>query len=241
MQDRCAIAVMAKAPMAGRSKTRLVPPLAPEEAARLSGAFLSDITANIALAAHDAPIDGWIAYAPAGAESGLIPWAAPGTQFVLADGAGDMPRSVQGLGRCLVHAARSLFALGYSAVCLVNSDSPTLPTTILTQAASLLVREPERVVLGPAEDGGYYLIGMGASYPTLFADITWSSPSVADETRARAKEVGLTLTEFALWYDVDDLTSLRRLTAEVAARSDASERRFLAPATRACLKDLGLA
>lgn len=241
MQNRCAIAVMAKAPIAGRSKTRLVPPLSPEQAAALSGAFLADMTANITRAAREAPIDGWIAYAPSGAEPRLLPWAAPGTRFVLADGTGDMPPLVQGLGRCLVHAARSLFALGYTAVCLVNSDSPTLPTAILIRAASQLLREPTQVVLGPAEDGGYYLIGMGTPHDRLFADITWSSASVAHETRARAKEIGLTLTEFAPWYDVDDPASLHRLAAAIGARSAGMEPPFLAPATLACLKDFGLA
>ena len=239
MQKQCAIAVMAKAPIAGRSKTRLVPPLSPEQAARLSGAFLSDITANIALAARDAPIDGWIAYAPSGAEPMLVPWAGPGTRLVLADGNDDMPASIQELGRCLLHAARSLFKLGYTAVCLVNSDSPTLPTTILTQAAALLLQDPEHVVLGPAEDGGYYLIGMGAPHSMLFADITWSSASVAEETRVRTKEIGLMMTELAPWYDVDDPTSLHRLAAEIGAYPNGSE--FLAPITRSCLRDFGLA
>lgn len=232
---------MAKAPIAGRSKTRLVPPLTPEEAARLSGAFLSDITANIALAGREAPIDGWIAYAPSGAEQALVRWAAPGTQLVLADGNDDIPLSVQGLGRCLVHASRSLFALGYTAVCLVNSDSPTLPTTILAQAASQLLQTPEHVVLGPAEDGGYYLIGMGAPHLRLFGNITWSSASVADETRARAREIGLTLIESSPWYDVDNQDSLRRLARQLGALTTGSDACFGAPATRSCLKHLGLA
>src|SRR4051794_25851085 len=126
--ERCAIAVMAKAPRAGKVKTRLMPPLSADEAAGLSGCFLRDVTANIALAARSAPIDGFIAYAPAGDQGLFGPVVEPGTGFVLADGAPAMPPGVVGFGRCLLHAAQGLFARGYRAVCLLNSDSPTLPT-----------------------------------------------------------------------------------------------------------------
>ena len=240
MQNRCAIAVMAKAPIPGRSKTRLVPPLRFDQAAALSGAFLSDITANIMLAAEQQPIDAWIAYAPAGTEPGITPWSAPGTRLLLADGDLPMPPEVRGLGRSLVHAATTLFAHGYAAVCLVNSDSPTLPTAILRRAASLLLQDPRRVMLGPAEDGGYYLIGMAEPYPGLFARISWSSPEVADQTRARAAALQLTLTEFTPWFDVDDAASLHRLTAEITAPPPGLDRPFAAPATASCLRDLGL-
>src|SRR5689334_4729751 len=160
LRDTCAIGVMAKAPQPGRSKTRLCPPLRPDQAAELSAAFLRDITENIALASRAAPIRGWIAYAPAGSESHFAGHVADGTDMVLADGSPPMPADVQGFGRCLLHAARSLFAAGFAAVCLVNSDSPTLPTALLVQAARLLLAPGERIVLGPAEDGGYYLLGM---------------------------------------------------------------------------------
>ena len=90
----CAIGVMAKAPRPGFSKTRLCPPLRPDQAARLSAAFLRDITENIALAARDAPIAGYIAYAPAGAEASFEGHLAPGTRLLLADGSPPMPPGV---------------------------------------------------------------------------------------------------------------------------------------------------
>ena len=102
---------------------------------------------------------GYIAYAPAGMEQLFDGILADGTRRVLADGAGHMPAGVEGFGRCLLHATRALFALGHSAVCVLNSDSPTLPTACLVQAARDLPAGVDRVVLGPAEDGGYYLIG----------------------------------------------------------------------------------
>lgn len=103
MQNWRAMAVMARAQIAGRSKTRLRPPLSPDQAAALSRAFLSDITADVAVAAYNAQIDGWIAYAPSGAEAGLASWAALGTRLVLADRHDNIPQSVQGLGCCPDH------------------------------------------------------------------------------------------------------------------------------------------
>ncbi len=238
MRDRCAIAVMAKAPVAGGSKTRLVPPMTSAQAAALSGAFLADIAANIAAAAHLAPVDGWVAFAPAGGEAALAPHVCPETSFVLADGGLGIAPGVTGLGRCLLHAARALLGQGYGAVCLVNSDSPTLPTTILSRAASILMTDPDQVVLGPAEDGGYYLIGMTAPHAALFRDIAWSTGVVAAETRARAAAAGLRLVEFEPWYDVDDPASLDRLAAALARRSD--PRAYAAPTTAGLLAKLGL-
>src|SRR5271156_6340721 len=128
---RCAIAVMAKAPSPGRVKTRLVPPLSPDGATAWSGCFLQDVTENIPQAAyaepiHALPIDGYVAFAPAGGEALLRPVIAPGTRLILADGSPPVPARVERFGRSLLHAARGLFELGYGAVGLLNSDSPTL-------------------------------------------------------------------------------------------------------------------
>ncbi len=99
---------------------------------------------------------------------------------------------------------RRLFATGFGAACLVNSDSPTLPTALLIQAARALLAPGERVVLGPAEDGGYYLLGMKQPHAHLFADIAWSTSSVAAATHARAVALGLDVVTLPAWYDVDD-------------------------------------
>ncbi len=233
----CAIAVMAKAPRPGRVKTRLSPPLQPEEAAQMSAAFLRDITENIRLAAGQASIRGCVAYAPAGQEALFDGLLAPGTDLVLADGAIEAPPDVQGFGLSLLHAARALFAQGHQAVCLLNSDSPTLPTSLLVQAAAALVRPGDRVVLGAAEDGGYYVIGLKAPHARLFGDIAWSTGEVAAQTRARAAELRLELVELAPWYDVDDRAALLRL---LEARSDLGLMPYAAPATTACAARFGL-
>ena len=161
----CAIGVMAKAPQPGLAKTRLCPPLRHAEAAELSAAFLRDITENIALAARSVPIHGCVAYAPAGDEAAFAGHLAEGTGLVLADGSPPMPPDVHGLGRCLLHAAQVLFAAGFGAVCLVNADSPTLPTACLIRAARALLVPGDRIVLGATDDGGYYLLGMRATPP----------------------------------------------------------------------------
>ena len=118
---------------------------------------------------------------------------------------------VRGFGRCLLQAARSLFDRGHDAVCLLNSDSPTLPTSLLSRAARALAEAGDRVVLGPADDGGYYLIGMKAPHVHLFEDIDWSTSRVAEQTRQRARALGLSVVELDTWYDVDDAAALTRL------------------------------
>jgi rSAM/selenodomain-associated transferase 1 len=223
----CAIAVMAKAPQPGRSKTRLVPPLTPEQAAALSAAFLRDITENISAAGDK--IHGCIAYAPAGLESLFDGHLAPGTGLILADGSPDMPAGIEGFGRCLYHAIASLLAENFCSAVVLNSDSPTLPTSYLTRTAALLAQPGDRAVLGPADDGGYFLLGVKAPHAHLFTDIAWSTETVAAQTRARAQDIGLDLIELPMWYDVDDASSLHRLIDDLATGAHA-------PATAACLE-----
>lgn len=233
----CAIAVMAKAPRAGKVKTRLAPPLTAEGAQRMSAAFLRDITDNIALAAEQTPISGWVAYAPQGLEGHFDGLLAPGTQLVLADGDTDAPDSVTGFGRCLLQTVQALLARGFGSACVLNADSPTLPTAVLVRLARLLAEPGERVVLGAAEDGGYYVLGMQRPHAHLFADIAWSTDRVAAQTRSRAADIGLDVVELPTWYDVDDRAALRRLLAGEPARADGLVP-YAAPATAACVREL---
>lgn len=234
----CAIAVMAKAPRPGASKTRLCPPLTQDEAASLSGAFHRDMFGNIAEAAREAPIAGYAAYAPAGTEAAIRALMPAGMGLVLADGSPPMPEGTQALGRALLHAIQGLFALGHPAVCLLNSDSPNLPTGYLVRAARLLLEAADRVVLGPAEDGGYYLIGMRRVHARLFADIAWSTDRVAETTRARARELGLETVELPMWYDVDDAPSLCRVRRDIETGLSGS---YPAPSTARTLTGFGAA
>jgi uncharacterized protein len=230
--ETVAIGVMTKAPEAGRSKTRLCPPLLPDQAAALSAAFLRDTTDSIAGAARQAPIVAYAAYAPLGSEVLLGQHIAAGTGLLLADGRPPMPWGVQGFGRCLHHAIQGMLARGHSAACVLSADSPTLPTHLLVRAAQLLLAPGERAVRGPAEDGGYYQLGLKAAHPAMFADIAWGTASVADETRNRARSLGLPLIELETWYDVDRVGSLRRLLGETSG--------YAAPQTNAAIDRLGL-
>lgn len=237
--DSCAIAVMAKAPRPGFSKTRLVPPLTPDQAAAMSAAFLRDTTENIVLAARAVPVRGFVAYAPAGLEALFDGHLADGMTLLLADGSGGMWPDVEGFGCCLLHAIRSMLDAGHAAACVLNSDGPTLPTAHLVRAAELLALPGDRAVLGPADDGGYYLLGLKAAHARLFADIAWSTADVAAQTRARAASIGLPVVDLPAWYDIDDGAALARLLAsgdEAAAHDEA----YPAPATRACIERLGL-
>lgn len=239
----CAIAVMAKAPQPGKVKTRLVPPLTPEEAMHLGTSFLRDVTENIQLAARTSPIQGFVAYAPAGAEASFSGSVASGTSFVLADGSPEMPPRVEGFGRSLLHAARGLFAKGYHAACLLNSDSPTLPTAFLCEAAEALSAPGERIVLGPADDGGYYALGMNAPHAHLFEDVRWSTEHVSMETVARAKALGLDIVMLPSWYDVDDRSGLGRLLRDLSgdsSRLSGGHTPYSARATAEVISRIGL-
>jgi len=233
------IAVMAKVPCAGRSKTRLVPMLSPGEAAAMSGAFLRDITGNLARVAMDGAVVPYVAYAPAGAAEAVREYLAPGTGLLLADGSGDAPAGVQGFGRCLLDAIRAMLDQGHDAACVLNADSPTLPPRLLHEAAACLTGPGDGAVMGPAEDGGYYLLGMRRAHAGLLANIDWSTDQVAAQTRARAAAMGLSLTELPVWYDVDEPSELERLIGELAG--GACGERYHAPHTAACVARLGLA
>lgn len=230
----CGIAVMAKAPRPGHSKTRLCPPLHPAQAAGLSAAFLRDTTENLRAAAESIAIARYAAYAPLGTETGLAPHLAAATPLILADGSGAMVPGVEGFGRCLLDAIRGTFAHGHASACVLSSDTPNLPTAYLVSAATLLAHgDDRRAVLGGCADGGYYLLGMNAPHAGLFADIAWSTETVAEATRARARYLGLDLIELPPWYDIDDAAALDQLLRD--------ERGSAAPFTRRALATLDVA
>jgi uncharacterized protein len=207
--NSCGIAVMAKASAPGHAKTRLVPPLTPAQAADCNTAFLQDVAANILAAAVETPIRGYMAYAPAGPNARgffarTLPPAIAHFECVHAD-----------LGACLISAIEVLFAHGHRSAVVLNSDSPTLPTSLLVETARLLMPPGDRAVLGPSIDGGYYLLGLKAAHRRLFEDIAWSTERVAKQTQERAAEVGLPVHVLPAWYDVDDVESLATLQAEL--------------------------
>jgi uncharacterized protein len=203
----CAIAVMAKASIPGRAKTRLSPPLASADAAALNTSFLRDIAANLMAASAFANITGCMAYAPAG--------SAEFFRTILPQPIELLETVAPSFGECLFHAATTLLDQGHDAVCLLNSDSPTLPTAYLTAAATALAPPGDRIVLGPSTDGGYYMLGMKRPHRRLFEDIDWSTERVTAQTLARARELGLPVHQLPAWYDIDDIDALRLLVGEL--------------------------
>lgn len=208
----CATVIVGKASLPGRCKTRLMPALTADEAALCNTAFLQDIATNIAVASQQVPIHGYVTCHPDGSELFF--------RSILPSGFELIHPPVPGLQSALEFCARSLLETGYGAVCLVNSDSPNLPTRQLILAAQALRDAPDRVVIGPSDDGGYYLIGMNHWHAHLFTEISWSTAHVTGQTRQRAAEINLEVVMLESWYDVDDAAALQRLATDLLDTGD---------------------
>jgi uncharacterized protein len=225
----CALAVMTKAPQAGRVKTRLTPPLEPTEAASLNICFLRDTTAAISRATK-ANAKGVAVYTPVGAEAAYANILPP--DFIL------VPQRGDAFGERLELAVQDLPQLGFDSVCLIDSDSPTVPAAAFAQAVELLARPEDILVLGPSDDGGYYLIGLKKVYHALFEEIDWSTEHVLEQTIAAARAINLPVRLLPTWYDVDDRETLARLCQELFGSNGRDNSGFEAPATRGFLSDL---
>ncbi len=203
----CALSVMTKAPRAGKVKTRLTPPLSAEEAAALNICFLRDTTAAISATASEGHARGIGVYTPVGEEgayNGILP-----AHFELVAQRGEA------FGERLTAAAEDLLRIGFHSLCLIDSDSPTVPQRAYSQAVKFLSQPGDRVVLGPSDDGGYYLIGLKKVHRRLFENIDWSTERVFQQTLERAAEVSVAVELLPKWYDVDDRTTLQRLGREL--------------------------
>jgi glycosyltransferase A (GT-A) superfamily protein (DUF2064 family) len=117
-----------------------------------------------------------------------------------------------------------LFAREYTGVLLTGSDLPTLPAEVFQQALALLNSPETDVVLGPSEDGGYYLIGLRTLYPAVFDDMIWSTPQVFADTVHRAERLGLSVAVLPRWYDIDTPADLIRLRDTVTQHPTGSLR-----------------
>ena|ERR1044071_3066023 len=203
----CALAVMTKAPQAGQVKTRLVPPLTANEAAELNKCFLLDTAAAISNTTTNCEACGVAVYTPIGAESAYDELLQTGFRL--------LPQRGTGFGDRLHYATDDLFKSGFASVCLIDSDSPTVPASSFSQAVCKLADPGDRVVLGPCDDGGYYLIGLKKRHRELFTRIDWSTEHVFKQTMDRAINLGLDVSLLPAGYDVDDADSLGRLCDEL--------------------------
>ncbi|MGH7354245.1 MAG: TIGR04282 family arsenosugar biosynthesis glycosyltransferase [Candidatus Rokuibacteriota bacterium] len=213
-----AVAIMAKAPRPGEVKTRLCPPLSPAQAADLGRAFLLDKIAQVRALPGVTPA---IAFTPED-ERALFARLAPGFTLV--------PQRGDDLGARLHSTLDELLRHGHAAALAIDSDTPTLPSELLEEAVRVSGSRDVDVVLGPTEDGGYYLVGIRAAHRELFDAIPWSTAAVLATTLARARAAGLRTVCLPAWFDVDTPADLERLRAELDATPEGARetRRLLA-------------
>jgi rSAM/selenodomain-associated transferase 1 len=215
------VVIMTKAPRPGHVKTRLCPPLLATEAASLHEAFLRDTIDRVRALGQ---LDVAVAYTP------------PEDRDLVATACGDialLPQSDGDLGARLATVFQAFLARDSRHVIVIGADIPTLPGAFVRRATVLLNRPGVDVVLGPAHDGGYYLVGMKRFHPTLFHEIPWSTERVYTVTMERAAEAGLRVASLPPWYDVDTPSDLTRVAAELHADG------LDVPHTRAYLQRLG--
>ncbi len=202
-RDRLALLVFVKYPEPGKVKTRLAATIGAELAAQLYGEF---IRTTFSLARQSALAARFVAFSPIEKEQTLRAlFPGPWQWFAQTDSAD--------LGVRIHHAISHVQQSGYSHVLTIGTDSPSLPAEHLHQAATAL--ETHDLVLGPATDGGYYLIGLkSAPLFGLFTDIDWSTERVLHQTLQRAEQRRMSVHLLPAWYDVDDLATLRRFCNE---------------------------
>jgi glycosyltransferase A (GT-A) superfamily protein (DUF2064 family) len=228
---RCVLALVATIPGAGIDdpKPRLSPPLTESEAIKLKQCFLRDIASNIAEIADAGSAEAIAVFAPARSESvlrGLV-----SQNFKLFPQRGDT------LGQILSNAVEDLLNRGFPAVCLVNSDCPTVPQSFLKVAVDSLGRPGDLLMLGSVDGGGYSLVGLKTAHQELFERVTSNASDVAAHTSTHAASIGLRVEMVPTWYDVHDARTLDRLCVALFG-SERNDRAYPAPFTRQYLGTL---
>ena len=207
---------MAKQPRTGYTKTRLCPPFELQQAAEFYEALLLD---TFALGSSLSGVQLAVAFTPTLARGYFEQVTPQGTLLFPVAGAD--------IGECLAQATAYFISTGFQKVIALNADGPSLPQNYLLQAAHLL--DETDLVLGPGEDGGFYLVGMKKPHPELFQQIYWSTSQVLAQTLARAAALSLSTVLTPLWYDVDTAQEAARLAQELmqlAPKQLAHTRRF---------------
>lgn len=189
-----ALVIFAKTPLPGRVKTRLSPQLSLHQSAELYRCMLLDTIERTAALQVDTVLchEGGEEYFRQAAPDAIL-----------------MKQSSGGLGTRLEQCFDALEELGYGARVVIGSDAPDLPLSYIADAFRQLEKGRD-VVLGPAADGGYYLVGVRDHYGSLFQDIPWSSDKVLETTLNRAQAAGFSAAILPSWYDVDDYEDLLR-------------------------------
>jgi rSAM/selenodomain-associated transferase 1 len=195
---RPVIGIMARAP-SSEGKSRLIGDLGTRDGAGLRLALLLDTFETISAL----PVEKAVLYTPPDREAEIRAVTPFRARFV--------PQRGSTLGERMHNGARDLLTSGFDAVVIIGSDLPTLPPAHLGAALDILRRRGDVLVLGPADDGGYYLIGLTRSRPEFFERIPWGTPLVLRRTREAAEALGIPVETVTAWYDVDRASDLRRV------------------------------
>jgi len=198
-----ALAVMLKAPAPGAVKTRMVPPLTPEQAAGLYECLVKDTLASLV------PLKGVDIYAACLGSISSVAALVP-------EGVEAFEQGGEGLGERMLDVLKKLFERGYARCAVVGSDLPDLPAQYVLDAFAL-IEGGENFVLGPAEDGGYYLAAADAPYEPVFTSIRYSTPTVLERTLERAEENSIKTALVSPWHDIDTIEDLRLLRSNLRA------------------------
>lgn len=219
--ERGRICVFAKAPRPGDVKTRLASVLGDRGAADLARAFLLDTWSQLKSSADRARPVLALAGDPGAVE---LPAAE-----IWPQGGGDLGARIERILQRALQGADGIAGAPWTIA--VGTDSPGLPSRLVDQAIDALA--DTSAVIGPCDDGGFYLLGLRRCPEGLLADLPWSEPTTFEATCARLTERGLAPAILDPWFDIDRPDDLDRLCALIA-RGEAS-----APATRAALARLG--
>lgn len=197
-----AIIVFARVPAPGLVKTRLTPALDKVEAAHLYTAFLQDALEQYARIGADIRL--YLAPSSSDLEKNIVP-----------EGVSVHDQNGKGLGGKMANAFVETFAAGYERVIILGTDHPTLPSDFIEVAFESL-SSLRSVVIGPADDGGYYLLGMTDFIPELFQKMEYSHGDVFRQTLKRLPPEGVDVTILPGWYDIDTPEDVHRLACELA-------------------------
>ncbi len=212
--------IFIKYPEPGRVKTRLAAHLGPEAACDLYQCFIEDIVN----ATDTLPAEKQICCHPPETMEKTARWLG-GRRCVA-------PQTGKNLMERMQRAFEAAFARGTDQAALIGSDLPDLPGRLIIRAFDAL--SDADAVIGPAMDGGYYLIGFRRNgfTPAIFKDMTWSAPDVFGKTMAAFARAGRAVSALPAWNDLDEVADLRRMMQDAAARRRA-------PRTAAYLARLG--
>jgi rSAM/selenodomain-associated transferase 1 len=193
--------IFARQPLPGHVKTRLAGEVGVRPATELYAAMLEDVLERAARLNGVRVLVFWAM------ENDPLPQRTDYPRL-------EMHRQCGGnLGERMAAALETAFAGGIRSCCVIGSDSPDLPPEYITRAFQLLEQDQADVVFGPAEDGGYYLVGMKRLWRRIFEDLAWGGNDVLESSCQRARELELRTALLPDWYDLDTLADLRKLAA----------------------------